>query len=233
MKIYINPDFEPYAAFIHTIPLIFNTEGETIFKERNELKVFELNGMEFVVKSFKIPHLINKVAYSTVRASKAERSYKYAMTLIDKEISTPTPVAYIEIKKFGLLFNSYYISKKSRFIREIREICYLPDQPGIYEILDGFARFTADLHQKGIFHKDYSPGNILFGQTEDHYTFELLDLNRMKFGSVTMEMGCRSLHRLRFRKDLLAYFARQYARQRGFDPDHCEKLVLKYTKNCM
>ena len=233
MKIIINPEFEQYMAFVKAIPQLFHKEGKTIFKARNELKVFEQDGVEFVVKSFKVPHFINQVVYAVLRPSKAERSYKYARTLIDKGISTPTPVAYIEIKKYGLFFNSFFISIKSRFHREIREISNDPDLPEAHEVLSGFARFTADLHQKGIFHKDYTPGNILFGKTGDRYDFELVDLNRMKFGPVAMDKGCRNLYNLYFPKHQFVCIARQYAQQRGFDPDQCEKLVLKYAKNRM
>jgi len=229
MKTIINPAYKQYASFVNAIPHLFNKEGKTIFKSRNELKIFEQLGLELVVKSYKIPHFINKIVYSVLRASKAERSYKYAITLIAKGIPTPTPVAYIEIKKYGLLFNCFFISTKSRFYREFREISDSPDLPETYLILNDFARFTSDLHKKCVFHKDYSPGNILFGKTGDQYDFELVDLNRMKFCPVTMEMGCKSLRNLYVMKEQFVFLARQYAQQRGFDPDHCEKLVLKYA----
>ena len=229
LKVVIHPDYAFCADFIDQLPDIFHTEGKTIFKERNELKIFERYGMEFVVKSFKIPHIINQFAYTTLRPSKAERAYRYALILQKKGISTPAPIACIEIKKFGLLFNSYFISKKSRFHREIRELSKTPDLPEAYQILKDFARFTADLHQKGVFHKDYTPGNILFGKTCDCYEFELVDLNRMKFCEITMEMGCRNFHRLCITEAQFAFIARQYAQLRGFDPDHCEKLVLKHA----
>jgi tRNA A-37 threonylcarbamoyl transferase component Bud32 len=228
-KVVIHPDYAFCADFIDRLPEIFHAEGETIFKARNELKFFDVQGLEFVVKSFKTPHFINQIAYSTLRASKAERAYSHALILIEKGISTPFPVAYIEIKRYGLLYNNFFVSVKSRFHREIREISDSPDIPETYPVLTDFARFTADLHQKGIFHKDYTPGNILFGKNEDRYDFEVVDLNRMKFCEVTMEMGCRNLRNLYFTKAQFAFIARQYAQLRGFDPDQCEKSVLKYA----
>jgi serine/threonine protein kinase len=229
-KVVIHPDYAFCADFINRIPEIFHSEGETIFKARNELKIFTCQGLELVVKSFKTPHIINQFVYTTVRTSKAERAYKHALILIDKEILTPTPVAFIEIKKAGLLFDSYFISIKSRFHREIREISDTPGLPEAYPVLADFARFTAGLHQKGIFHKDYSPGNILFGKTGDRYAFELVDLNRMKFCTINLKDACKNLRRLCFSDEQYRFFAGKYAAARNVDVKTCESLILKYRK---
>ena len=229
-KVVIHPDYTFCADFISRLPKVFHTEGKTIFKERNEVKIFTHQGLEFVVKSFRIPHLINQFAYSGLRASKAERAYKHALILLDKGIITPTPIAYIEIKKFGLLFNSYFISTKSRFNRELREISDTPGLPETYLVLTDFALFTARLHQLGIYHKDYSSRNVLFGQTGDHYEFELLDLNRMKFCEVGLKDGCKNLNRLGFPDDMVCFFAAKYAADRGFDTETCEAMMLKYRR---
>ena len=213
-KTVIHPDYALYSDFINRLPDIFHAEGKTIFKARNELKIFELQGLEFVVKSFKIPHFINKVAYSVLRASKAERAYRYATMLLNKGILTPTPVAYIEIRQYGLLFNSFFVSTKSRFHREIREISNSPDLPEAYPVLEDLARFTADLHRKGIFHKDYGPGNILFGETGDGYDFELVDLNRMKFRKVTLKKGCKAFDRLCLSNDMRRFVTQKYSEAR-------------------
>ena len=214
-KTVIHPDYAFCSDFIHRLPDIFHTEGKTIFKARNEVKIFEQKGVEFVVKSFKTPHLINKIAYSVLRDSKAERAYKYAMILLNKGISTPAPVAYIEIRKYGLLFNSFFVSVKSLFHRELREIANSPDLSEAYPVINDFARFTADLHRKGIFHKDYSSGNILFGKTGDHYDFDLLDLNRMKFRDVDIKTGCKTFDRLCFSEELHRFFLQKYVDARS------------------
>jgi tRNA A-37 threonylcarbamoyl transferase component Bud32 len=227
-KVVIHPDYAFCAEFIDRLPEVFHREGQTIFKARNELKIFKYQGLELVVKSFKTPHFINQFAYTALRASKAERAYKYALMLKNKEILTPAPVAYIEIKKFGLLFNSYFISIKSRFNREIRELSnsqHIP--PEAYPVLMDFARFTAGLHQKGVFHKDYTPGNILFGKVGDHYEFELVDLNRIKFCEVGQKDGCKNLRKLWFQDDMYRFFAREYAAVRHLDVAACEKMIVE------
>ena len=214
-KVAVHPDYAFCSAYIACLPNIFNEEGQTIYKSRNELKVFEHQGLEFVVKSFKTPHLLNQAVYTTLRASKAKRSFDYALMLKDKGVATPSPVAYIEIKKCGLLFQSFFVSEKSRFHHEIRVLSTSPDWPEAHIIITEFARFTADLHSKGVFHKDYSPGNILFGKIDDHYAFELVDLNRMKFGKVTLQEGCNNLNRLGLNEELYQLLLREYIAARG------------------
>ena len=229
-KVVLHPDYAFYLNFINRLPEVFHTEGKTIFKERNEVKIFMHQGLEFVVKSFKIPHFINQFAYSTLRASKAERAYRHALILLDKGIMTPIPIAYIEIKKFGLLFNSYFISTKSRFNRELRELSEMPKQPETYLGITDFARFTAGLHQMGIYHKDYSSRNILFGQIGGHFEFELLDLNRMKFCEINLKDGSKNLSRICFTDDMYRFFAKAYAVAKGFDAEACEAMLLKYRR---
>ena len=53
---------------------IFLTSDMSIHKARNELKVISQNNIETIVKSFKVPHIINKIAYTFFRYSKAKKS---------------------------------------------------------------------------------------------------------------------------------------------------------------
>ena len=227
-KVVIHPDYAFCADFIHRLPDVFHRKGKTIFKARNEVKVFQQQGAEFVVKSFKIPHIVNKIAYAHFRPSKAKRSYTHSLLLLEKAIDTPHPVAYIEIRRKGLLYESYYVSEKSPFSREFREICHAPATEEMESVLIDFAVFTASMHDKNIFHKDFTPGNILFGEKDNHYAFQLVDVNRMTFCPVSMKMGCKHFRRLYITDAQFVTVSRQYARARGFDPGCCEELVLQY-----
>jgi serine/threonine protein kinase len=213
-KLVLHRDYRFCSGFIYWIPDVFHNRGVTLFKQRNEIKLLKHEDLEFVVKSFKKPHLINQFIYTTFRASKAKRAYWHAIYLQALDIPTPPPVAYFEIKKFGLLKKSYFISAKSRFNREIRELSVSPDLSEAFQILKDFARFTAEVHEKGVFHKDYTPGNILFGKVGDHYEFELVDLNRMKFCNVKLKAGCKNLRRLCFNEEQYRFFVSEYVTAR-------------------
>ena len=56
--------------------------------------------------------------------------------------------------------------------------------------MTAFAEFTARLHEAGILHLDYSPGNILYDKIGEEYHFSLVDINRMHFGEVDIKKGC-------------------------------------------
>ena len=44
-------------------------------------------------------------------------------------------------------------------------------------------------------HRDYSPGNILFDKIDGEYHFMLVDINRMSFGKISIDMGCANFAR--------------------------------------
>ena len=64
------------------------------------------------------------------------------------------------------------------------------------ELRLAFARFTAQLHKAEILHVDYSPGNILVKKQAGSYVFALVDVNRMKFKSISVVDACKNLARL-------------------------------------
>ena len=61
----------------------FQEEGEKLGNgDRNEIKLFKCeDGLILNIKSFKVPNLINQVAYKHLRKSKARRSFEYAQKL--------------------------------------------------------------------------------------------------------------------------------------------------------
>ena len=59
------------------------------------------------------------------------------------------------------------------------------------------------------------------------YGFSIVDINRMRFGRVSMEDGCRSFARLWGAKRFLQLLVREYARLRLFDPQEAEDVLMK------
>ena len=45
------------------------------------------------------------------------------------------------------------------------------------------------MHEKGILHKDFTPGNILYKKDDAGYHFMLVDINRMSFGPISTKQG--------------------------------------------
>ncbi|WP_297675442.1 glycosyltransferase [uncultured Bacteroides sp.] len=222
----INPDFKDLECFVRSLPTIFEYSDAIIHKGRNELKEFECNGRKLVVKSYRIPHLVNRIVYNFFRASKACRSYQYAKMLRAVGIGSPVPVGYCSVSTWFLFGKSYYVSLKSDCPYTYRDFSlrtFLRQD----EILRGIARVTAALHEHGFLHKDYSAGNILFDDSSDDIRVEIVDLNRMRFGKITMEEGCKNFERLPGTNEMFEIMADEYARQRGFNPEECLNIINK------
>ncbi len=233
MKIIINPEYEELEYFVRQIPDIFEHAGTIIFKGRNILKRFEVNGLRIIVKRFKVPHFLNRIVYSFIRKSKANRSYTYALRLIEKGINTPSPIAYIEEFKGGLLHYSYYLSIEITNAHEIREFYFKPELENCPYVLGAFGTFTAQLHNKNILHEDYSSGNILFKQVNNKLIFSLVDINRMRFKPVSEDEGYRNLRRLWLPNEMYIIIAKHYAKERGFNEATAINTILAYKNRFM
>ncbi|MBC7440466.1 MAG: Kdo domain containing protein, partial [Flavobacterium sp.] len=177
-------------------------------------KLFELEGKTINIKSFKIPHLINKIAYKYFRKSKARRSFEYATTLLEKGIGTPQPIAFFENQDFIGLCDSYYICEHLQYDLTFRELVEIPGFADHENILRQFSRFSFDLHEKGIEFLDHSPGNTLIKKNpEGNYDFFLVDLNRMNFhDSMDFESRMKNLSHLTPKKDMIAVMSNEYSK---------------------
>ncbi|MDR2809100.1 MAG: hypothetical protein LBB84_00890 [Tannerellaceae bacterium] len=226
----IHPSYTDLSDFVYQLPARFRFagEGEWIYKERNELKMFYTGNRKIVVKSFKVPHLLNRFVYAFFRPSKARRSYNYSLEILVRGFHAPAPVAYLETFAWGLLKNSYYISEYTGGITMRQEFSFIsPNTKEKTDILLAFAAFTARLHEAGIYHKDYSNGNILYTRDENKKLhFELVDVNRMRFCRVNWKKGCKAFHRLDISIEMLRIVAAEYARLRNFDIERTIALTI-------
>ncbi|WP_165155686.1 lipopolysaccharide kinase InaA family protein [Parabacteroides sp. ZJ-118] len=230
MKIVIHPKYAYLSDFIHRIPSLFEQEGTIIYVGRNLIKTFDVEGQVLNVKRFKRPHPLNRLVYTLFRPSKARRAYTYALRLLEKGIETPEPVAYILCKEGGVLGWSYFISiQVPASYHTLYEISQGPlvENEDVFQALGGY---TAHLHQKGVYHKDYSPGNILYRRDCKGVRFVLIDINRMSFGAVSLRRGCANFARIWGREAAFRILAESYADTLRVDRERCVRLVLRYRK---
>lgn len=228
-KVRLADGYKDWGYWVKSLPIRWcNKEGEVIHNRRNELREMRLGDVDVVVKSFAIPNFINRLVYGVFRKSKAQRSYEYAVRLNALGIKSPSPIAYYT-ERCGLLFSkSYYISKKS----DCRYTFYDVIDNESLEHRDLYLRYvgmmTAKMHNLGIYPLDYSGGNILLDVEDGQPQFELVDLNRMRFGDVDIDKGCRGFERLNVEASALKIMAQEYAKERGFDENKCIELIQKY-----
>lgn len=215
MQFNIHPKFQSSEPAIVGYIDNFNTSGKLFVNgARNKIKLFELGNITINIKSFKIPNIINRVAYKFFRKSKAKRSFEFAVRLLENGIGTPQPIAYIEdFSAFGLT-NSYYISEQLTVDLTFRELVEIPDYPDADNILRQFTQFSFKLHEKGIEFLDHSPGNTLIKKTADgRYEFYLVDLNRMNFhNTLDFEIRMKNLSHLTPKKEMVEVMSNEYAK---------------------
>ncbi|MDR1357623.1 MAG: lipopolysaccharide kinase InaA family protein [Tannerellaceae bacterium] len=228
IEITVNPAYRDATHFVESLPERFDACGETIYKARNEIKLMRMGAMDVAVKSFKVPHLVNRFAYAFLRPSKAARSYFNALRLMREGVLTPTPVACVEEKRYGLLHRSYYVSAYVPVSGILRDLHYCTLEQ-VREPAEALAHFTADIHSRRILHRDYSPGNVLYEKVDGEYRFYLLDINRMSFDREIDERTAAFVLRKMWDKTEVALFiAGIYARDRGFDEGSFRERLLKH-----
>jgi hypothetical protein len=216
LKGVIHEDYTAYTFELLDLIENFNDRGKRLGDgERNTIKLFELDGFTLNVKSFKKPNLINTIVYAYFRKSKAERSYTFANTLLERGILTPKPIAYFEHTTIFGLKGSYYISEHLTYDLTYRELVHEPQYPDHENILRQFTAFTWKLHQNNILFKDHSPGNTLIVKKDTRYDFYLVDLNRMEFRPLSFEERIKNFSRITPKKEMVEIMSDEYAKLSG------------------
>ena len=220
----INPKYIALKPWLETLPDHFDTDGEVIYQARNTIRRITVNNLNLVVKRYHKPALPNRIIYSTLRQPKALRAYENAITLNELSIPTPEPVALLIPDK--LILESYLVTIESPL-----KHTFFDFRDGVTDgredIIRAFARFAADMHQKGILHRDFSPGNILYDCIDGKPQFQVVDINRMSFRHLTWQDGCRNFARLWGKRRFFEILADEYAMARNLNPTEVLAEILK------
>ena len=67
MRVIVNPKYAHLQKEIEEIPRSFQKERDVVYDGRNVLKRIGLGSIDVVVKSFKKPHIINRVVLNNFR----------------------------------------------------------------------------------------------------------------------------------------------------------------------
>ena len=112
MDLIINPKYANLEGFVRSLPESFDTMPcQRVLRDiRNSVKLVRVGEYQIVVKSFRRLSLLNRIMYGRIRESKSVRSYKYALRLQALGIGTPEPIAAYDVRKRGLISDSYYLS---------------------------------------------------------------------------------------------------------------------------
>lgn len=226
----VAPDRDDIIHLLAALEANFSSAGETIYKARNEIKILDTEAGKIVVKRFGKIYLMNRFAYAWLRASKARRSYRNGLELRKRGIGTPEPLAYTEQYKGALLGPSMYLYGYYAGEDNMRRVLKEKDYPDREALLRSFARYACLLLDRGVFHKDFSPGNILFERKDGEYQFMLIDINRIVFGPILPEKRRRIFRRLFADEETLGILAREYARLSSEDADEVTAEMVSFSR---
>lgn len=214
-EIFAAPDTGLPENFIPNLPDTFSASGEIIHNARNQIRVYDVNGLKVNVKKFCIPPIVNRVLYSWGwRIPKAKKTFLNAQEIVWRGFQTPKPYGYI-LERNGWLINfSYFISEQIPGKKPIRDSGPDPD------LIRALAAYTAALHQKGMMHKDYTPGNILYSVENGKYDFWMVDINRFRLQNkpIALWLVIQNLRQPFYEEKDIKSFVLEYAKLRGLSP---------------
>ena len=223
-EVFQNPQAPLPENFVSSLPEFFAGSGTVIHNARNQIRVFDVNGHSINVKKFCIPPIVNRVLYSLGwRTPKAQTTYRNAQEILKRGFHTPAPYGYRIERKGGLINFSYFISEQAQDMQ--------PLWKGAQDaaLLRAMAEYTAALHAKGMWHKDFTPGNILYRVRDGRYEFMLVDINRFRFfdGPVPARLVRHNLMQPFYQDEQLRAFIRQYAQLTNLPADALERTVMR------
>jgi len=231
MKFSINQAYANQKEDIFSLVTNFDAlDDPNAFGTRNKIKNIVVNGKSLCIKAFKTPNLINRIAYTFFRKSKAERSYTFAHRLLSLGIGTPEPIAFFEFKKNGLINKSFYISEQLDNDLTYRDLTKNFDYPNHENILRAFTRFTNQLHENGVLFLDHSPGNTLIKKIGNQYHFFLVDLNRMLFKQLPFVERIKNYRKLTIHPKMIKIMSDELSKITDYGFDEINTLMWAATE---
>jgi aminoglycoside phosphotransferase (APT) family kinase protein len=184
--------------------------GAVVHRGRNLIVRLRVASQDVAVKRFPVTGL-RRLVYR-VRASKAVRAFDVAERLLSLGIGTPRPLAALELRRGRELVASFYCCAFVHALAEAREL-KRPDAADRALRLERLGAFVASLHERGVVHRDLTSGNVLLladAGAEGGLAFQLVDVNRVRFGRPGTVRGLANLAMLRLRDGgaLLAGYCR-------------------------
>ncbi len=205
----------------------FKSSDNYLHDARNQIKLIAYEDKGLVVKSFKIPHIINKIIYTFLRPSKAKKSFVNSLKIGQ---FAPSAVGYIEFKKYGLIDQSYFVAENFKYDWTIRKPLTNSNFPEKKAVFEAYALFVYQLHENNILHLDLSPGNVLVKKSQTGYEFKIVDINRMKFQALSLDDRLKNFEKLWAKDDDMTTMAKAYAKISNQDERYCVQKAIYYSQ---
>lgn len=131
----------------------------------------------------RVPAVVKKVRLARGR-DRAARSWQIAQALLARGIETPEPLATGRVGDEG-----WYVARRLEGAEQIRVWFLRRDDPsrrppaleyGFEEVVAALARLARRLHDRGVFFRDFTDGNVLVTRGEAGPRLWLVDLDRAR-----------------------------------------------------
>lgn len=233
MKYQVSETFKSLSQLVVELPEKFFSTGEVVYAHRNIIKRIKSTEGDLIVKNFKGMYFFNRVAFSLLAKSKAERSYLHAELLKKNGFVTPPNVAWLDRYFLGLLMESYYVSVYSPWetFQDKLKVISVEESYKRSELIRQLAAFAFKLHQANIYHNDFSVRNILIIPQDKECGFALVDLNRMYFGYLDYIKRLRNFIRLDLPEQEINLLIEEYAKLSGKPAQESIEYFWKYKRN--
>lgn len=230
VKYEITENKKYFMPQLTSLPREFDRTGTVIFSARNVVKEINWDDEVVIIKSFKVPSGLRGLIYGRYRKSKAQRSFENSKELMNRRINTPAPIGFLECYANYKLTNSYYASEKWNADFTLREPLFIANFHKRTEILVSLGQFVWEMHKIGVYHRDFSSGNILIKEvTSGIWSFALVDVNRMEFRKLTLRERMRFFAPLWASDEDLTTIITSYFKASGEDPEVGLKTAIVYS----
>ena len=165
----------------------------TVLKSGSHRIVYRLetDGGVCYLKHYKISDWKSRLQ-NWVRPSRARIEWNHTWQLIDLGFDSCLPIALGEVRSGAVVRDSFFITREisgaiqlDHFIEQV-----LPESHDItaralcFELANQLGHLTAELHLKGVQHRDYHAGNVLVTYDKERLSLRLwlIDLHQVTFG---------------------------------------------------
>lgn len=158
--------------------------------------------------------------------AKGRRGYFAGLRLKQMGIRVPGPLACLEFRPFGPTIVVMEILKDILTVAGWFSDCQ--SKGGriavSYPLLTRFAEFAANLHRQGVYHRDFSPRNVMIQEVGNAPIFVLIDLEDVRFRTSVSRRRCIQ-NLARFYRESAPYlsgyilmrFLRAYIKEMGWN----------------
>ena len=197
--------------------LLSDQDTEILLDTRNRVGVVALpqqdeSKVDIVIKEFRSRGV--NLLKSLFLRGKAFKSWRGAVALVEREIETPSPVAYLEKRKGLFLDQSFFLAERVGGIEEIRFLFLKLPPSELRQLLISLSQHLSTCHKRGILHRDLSDGNILVKEDKPgKFMFYLIDTNRIRIRikkRIGLLSGVKNLIRLGVPLDFQRFFLQHY-----------------------